>query len=130
MMTGIVRDSEARIRMKVRGPGGRIAAVNAVVDTGYTGYLTLPRKLIRKLGLLQEGSSWCILADGSSHDYDCFKAIIEWDNELREFQIDEADTEPLLGMALLDGYELNVKVRSGGRVTITKLTQPSGASPP
>jgi hypothetical protein len=35
--------------------------------------------------------------------------------------VDEASTAPLVGMALLDGYELNVQVRSGGGLTIRSL---------
>ena len=32
--------------------------------------------------------------------------------------IDEADTTPLVGMLLLDRYNLNIDVESGGRVLI------------
>ena len=35
--------------------------------------------------------------------------------------IDEADADPLVGMGLLDGCELRIQVRPGGKVTITSL---------
>jgi hypothetical protein len=35
--------------------------------------------------------------------------------------VDEADTDPLLGMTLLAGYELKIEVRSGGTVEIKAL---------
>jgi hypothetical protein len=41
--------------------------------------------------------------------------------------VDEADTAPLVGMALLEGFELRVQVRSNGKVTIKALPRPSGA---
>ena len=42
MIAGIVRTREARIRLTVRGFRGRRQEIEAVVDSGYTGWLTLP----------------------------------------------------------------------------------------
>jgi predicted aspartyl protease len=42
MITGAVKSDEARIRVKVRGRRGREQEVEAVIDSGYTGALTLP----------------------------------------------------------------------------------------
>ena len=44
-----------------------------------------------------------------------------WDRQLREIEIDAAETEPLLGMALLRGYRLQVDPIEGGLVTIETL---------
>jgi len=41
-----------------------------------------------------------------------------------------AEGEALVGMALLDGYELKVQVRNGGRVTIKALPQRKGVRLP
>ena len=35
--------------------------------------------------------------------------------------VDEADSDPLVGMGLLKGYELRMQVRSGGKVRIKRL---------
>jgi predicted aspartyl protease len=51
MITGMVKYDEGRIRIKVRGFRGREREVEAVIDTGYTGSLTLPSVLISPLGL-------------------------------------------------------------------------------
>jgi hypothetical protein len=50
MITGLVRGGEARIRLTVRGPRGREEQVEAVVDTGYTAWLTLLRPAVAALG--------------------------------------------------------------------------------
>ena len=42
MIVGIVRRREPLIRLTVRGFRGRQQEIEAVVDTGYTGWLTLP----------------------------------------------------------------------------------------
>jgi len=44
-----------------------------------------------------------------------------WDRKPRELLIDEADTEPLIGMKLMEGYELKVQVRPDGKVTLRRL---------
>jgi predicted aspartyl protease len=52
MITGIITAArEAVIRMVVRGPSGHEVTVDAVIDTGFTGWLTLPPALIGTLGL-------------------------------------------------------------------------------
>jgi predicted aspartyl protease len=42
MMAGVVRGRKPRIRRTIRGIRGRQQEVEAVVDSGYTGWLTLP----------------------------------------------------------------------------------------
>lgn len=44
-------DREARIRFQVYGTEGREEEVEAVLDTGFTGFLTLPPAMISALGL-------------------------------------------------------------------------------
>jgi predicted aspartyl protease len=59
MITGAVKADEARIRLTVRGHRGREQEVEAVIDTGYTGALTLPLALITLLGLRwHNGQHW------------------------------------------------------------------------
>jgi hypothetical protein len=38
-----------------------------------------------------------------------------WDGKARRILVDEADTDPLVGMALLTGYELMMQVRARGK---------------
>ena len=48
-------------------------------------------------------------------------AKVVWDGEERWVLVDDADTDALVGMALLKGYELKMQVRPRGRVTIKRL---------
>ncbi len=45
MIDGIVRNRAPVIRLEVRGLRGRREEVEAVVDTGYTGWLSLPQSI-------------------------------------------------------------------------------------
>jgi clan AA aspartic protease len=121
MIAGAVNDREARIRLSVRGPDEREQEIEAVVDTGYTASLSLPPAQIAALGLHWQGIGRGTLADGSECLFDVFEAEVLWDGDLRRVLIDEADTDPLLGMTLLAGYEVRIEVRSGGKVEIKAL---------
>jgi clan AA aspartic protease len=95
--------------------------VETVVDTGFNGYLTLPPALIGVLGLpwlcRQQGQ----LADGSLLPFDVYVATVDWHGQPRAVEVEAADAQPLLGMALLQGSELRIQVMPGGAVTITPL---------
>lgn len=49
MISGSVRNREAIIELEVSAPGQPPRQYTAVVDTGYNGYLTLPRQAIAEL---------------------------------------------------------------------------------
>jgi predicted aspartyl protease len=52
MIRGTVSaNREPVVRLRVRGPGGIVAVVGLVVDTGFTGALTLPAAVVAVLGL-------------------------------------------------------------------------------
>jgi clan AA aspartic protease len=121
MISGVVLAREARIQLKARGPNGKVEGFEAVIDTGFTGSLTLPPNLIRKLDLPWEQIDRSILADGSECVFDAFAGEIFWDGRWVEIIADEADSDPLVGMDLLSGCELKIQVRNRGEVTITKL---------
>jgi hypothetical protein len=61
------------------------------------------------------------LADGSECLFDVYSAEVGWDRKRLRILVDEADTDPLVGMALLAGYELTIEVREGGTVMIKRL---------
>jgi predicted aspartyl protease len=54
-----------------------------------------------------------LLADGSESVFDIYEATLMWGGALRRIAVDAADTDPLLGMALLYHYELTVQVVEG-----------------
>lgn len=121
MITGVVKSDEGRICITVQGLQGRVQEVEAVIDTGYTGSLTLPPAEIAALGLRWRSVDRGTLADGSECLFDVYEATVGWDGKPRRVLVDEAETDPLVGMTLLSGYELKMQVRSGGKVTIKRL---------
>ena len=124
MIAGAVRAREGRIHLKVRGPQKHEQEIEAVIDTGYTASLSLPPTLIAALHLHWNSFGRGILADGSECLFYVYLAKVVWDGKERRVLVDEADTDPLVGMALLSGYELKMQVRSRSKVTIKRLPHP------
>jgi clan AA aspartic protease len=117
----VIAAREAIVSLTVRGLDGRREDVQAVVDTGFTGELTLPPRLVTRLALRWDHAEHGILADGSETDLDVYEATALWDGSPRVVTVGAIEGVPLIGMTLLDGYELRVVVRSGGTVTIRSL---------
>ena len=47
--------------LTVRGSAGSAQEVEAVIDTGFSGFLTLPSALVAALGLTFDGVGWAVL---------------------------------------------------------------------
>jgi clan AA aspartic protease len=112
---------EALISLPLRGVRGEGQAIEAMIDTGYNGFLTLPPDLIEELNLSFLRSSRAILGDGSTVEFDIHEGTVIWSDRLRRIPIDTADVSPLLGMGLLYAHELKMEVVEGGEVLIRAL---------
>ena len=119
MIEGVVNGAlEAVVSVSVSGPADRLQEIEAVIDTGYNGFLTLPPTLVSELGLPFVTSGRATLANGSEDVFDIHDATVLWDGAQLRVLADAADTLPLVGMALLEGHSLHVEVRTGGSVVI------------
>ncbi len=122
MITGTVTtDREAIVRLMMHGPAGQEQLIEAMIDTGFDGWLSLPPALITLLGLTWRRRGRAQLADGSESYFDIYAATVVWDRCQLRVPVDKADTSPLVGMALLNGYELKAQICIGGKVTIKQL---------
>jgi clan AA aspartic protease len=127
MITGSVNaDYEAVIRLFVQGPAGPAHEIDAIIDIGFNGFLTLPPTLVTALGLTRRSRGRALLANGSEELFDIYGVPVLWDGQQRYVEADAVDTTPLVGMSLLDGYDLHIQVADGGQVVI----QASGQSIP
>jgi clan AA aspartic protease len=122
MITGIVNaDFEPIIQLSICGADGKIYPRDAIVDTGFNGWLSLPPDLIAELNLTWKRRGRAILGDGSECVFNVYEAVLVWDGNFLTIPIDEADSEPLVGMSLMEGYQLTVQVFEGGCVELSKV---------
>jgi clan AA aspartic protease len=122
MMIGIVNAQlEAVIDIPAFAAGGSQQLLQAVIDTGYSGFLTLPPSVIAQLNLPFRTRGTLVLADGSRQLFDIYVATVIWDRTPRTILVDAVDSNPLIGMELLSGFELRIPVRVGETVEIVAL---------
>ena len=119
MIQGVVNPAyEAVVTLPLQDPEGRTRDIEAVVDTGYSGFLTLPPRLVDELGLPFAYIGQAFLANDAEVDFDVHYVTVLWDGQPRDIEADATGSTPLVGMLLLDRHSLNIEVKRGGRVVI------------
>lgn len=119
MIEGIVNaNREAVISLPLLGPAGATREINAVIDTGHSGSLTLPPTLVEELELPFKHRGRALLANGAVETFDVHDVTVVRDGRPRDIEVDAVGPSPLAGMLLLDSHNLFVEVTDGGRVVI------------
>ena len=119
MIEGVVNAArEAVVTLHLQESEGRTREIDAVVDTGYSGFLTLPTALVAELELPYAYMGQAILANDDRVDFDVHYVTVLWDGQPRDIEADATGSTPLVGMLLLDDHDLTIQVREGGRVLI------------
>ena len=119
MIEGVVNDAyEAVVTLSLRGPAGQSQDIEAVIDTGYNGFLTLPTMLVAELRLPFAYIGRAFLANDDEVSFDVHDVTVLWDGQPRHIKADATGSTPLVGMLLLDGHNLNIEVENNGRVVI------------
>ncbi len=122
MPSGTVRaDRRAQLTIETLDRDGRSHPVDVVLDTGFTGSLTLPPETIRLLGLLYIGMRTFELADSQQVRFDTYLGSVSWHDRERLVVTLESDGAPLLGTRLLWGSRVTMDALAGGAVEIEEL---------
>ena len=100
-----------------RGEGLR--HYDAILDTGFTGFLVLPESVIAELGLTQRGFITLTQGNGEEHRFAFYVGYVSWRGERREIEVLQSIGQPLLGMELLENGHIAVDARDSGAVTVT-----------
>lgn len=128
MLSGYVTpDKEAVIPIEVLGVEGRVQ-LEAGIDTGFNGFLTLPRTMIEELGLVFVGPARAALGDGNEVRMDLFLAAVQWEDGPRDVLVLESEGGTLVGMALLGGCRVTMDVEEDGSVSIESLANIRGVN--
>ena len=119
MIEGFVSaDLEAVVRISLLAPDGQTTEVDAVIDTGYSGFLTLPPSLVTELDLPYVFSGRATLTDNTEVSFSVYSVTVIWDSKPLRVEADAVGSAPLVGMAMLDNHNLSIQVRNGGQVII------------
>jgi len=119
VLTGTVNArNELVIGLPVQDGAGQAHHMEAILDTGFTGSLTLPSSLVARLDLRWRSRGDAILPNGNVEEFDVYAATVIWDGVPRAILVQAIDNAPLLGMALLARHDLRCRVIAGGTVEI------------
>ena len=121
MITGTISNRRAYISLFLRSTDGQAGDFEFVLDTGFTGFLTLPPSDCAALGLTFDRLQPSFLADRTPVLLRVYIAVVLWDDEEREVEILAMQATPLLGMSLLEGSDVRIQSVEGGMVTIERL---------
>ena len=111
-------DNEAVIPLRIRSANGQEIDFDAVIDTGFSGYVTLPPATIATLQLPFQQRQTYVLGDNSQVQFDVYLATVVWDGQARDIAVLAADGGVLVGMRMLRGYQVFLDVIDGGDVRI------------
>ncbi|MYD66554.1 MAG: clan AA aspartic protease [Chloroflexi bacterium] len=123
MIEGTVNAAlQAIIRLQLLGPTGRTAYVDAVIVTGFGGFLTLPPDLVAKLDLISGAPAQATLQDGAEVTRETCTATVMWDGRAREVVAQITSGTPAVGMSMLAEHAVHVDVaKEAGRVVIEAI---------
>ena len=122
MIIGTITNRRAHVQLPIRGMGGS-GNVEFTIDTGFTAYMTLPPTACLALKLLLIFTDKSYLADGSFIWTNTYRIIVSWDGEEREIDVIGVESEPLIGMTMLDGCRVEMDVKENGVVRIEKSAE-------
>ena len=114
---------EPRITVNILDYRGTVVPIEVVVDTGFTGYLTLPIETINALRLERTRHRTMRLADGRPRRLPAYLAQVIWHGNPVTVSAPVVSGAPLIGMSLLWNSDVTIAARENGRVTITEATE-------
>ena len=114
---------EPRLTVLILDAAGIAVPLEMAIDTGFTGFMTLPFLVAQALGLESDEERRMMLADGQIVVTPTYRATVIWHGSPLEIDVLELDTRPVIGMSLLWDSDIAVAVRENGRVVVTASTQ-------
>ena len=123
MIAGVVNSRyEFRICVPVLSRDGAERGIDAVLDTGFSGFLSLPRAVIDECGLTWRTFGRAVLADNRVETFDLYDAILMLDGRPKHIAVYAIEGTPLLGVNSFVDFSLRVRIQVGGRVELERLT--------
>ena len=117
----VSEDQQALVTIEIIDAKGHPRPVEVILDTGFTGYLTLPSETIQQLGLASVGRRTFELANGELFEFEAYLASVSWHERPTDALVLRSDSDPLLGMTLLWGSRVTLDATAGGEVSIEDL---------
>ncbi|BAY26790.1 hypothetical protein NIES2100_66060 [Calothrix sp. NIES-2100] len=121
MIYGRLIGDKAIVPVIFRLPQQPDFSLNFTIDTGFNGYLTLPPQAVSAMNLPLYSSTPIKLADGSEGFSAIHLATVLWDDVEKVVLILASGYQPLLGVAMMEGYHLEIDFEDNGLVSLEQI---------
>ncbi len=121
MIYGRLVERKAIIPVIFRLPQQPDFSLDFVIDTGFNDYLTLPPQAVSAMNLPLYSTIPARLADGSEALLSVHLGTIVWDNVETVVPVLASGYKPLLGVAMMEGYHLEIDFADNGLVSLEKI---------
>ena len=109
---------EPIITIRVSGPNGTPIEVDAVIDTGFNGFLCLPLEVVESARMPYLYSTTARMADDQDRTMRLHQAEVDWDGSSKTVEAHASGATALVGMQLMTDHQLEMDIRIGGAVRI------------
>lgn len=106
------------VTVEIVDDNGRLKSLQAILDTGFDGDLSLSEEAIRKHGLKTVGERDITLANGDVDSIPFCIGVLSYGTHKIEVIVLQMGEESLVGMAPFRDGKMALEVWNGGRVTV------------
>lgn len=119
------------ISIGISGPLTKPVSISGLVDTGFSGFVSIPMVQAFPIGLVLSGTTSVVLADSSvQHRLTCLGMVhFEGDNQIDLIMIESQGDQVLIGMRFLEVFGLELKVDPTNNLVEIVKVQPSNPPP-
>jgi len=122
MIEGTVTDDrEMRIPLEILDKNDTELSIEAIVDTGFNGFLTLPADLLAASGGVAVGTRRAELGNGEIVEMAVYIVRVKWHDQVRDAIALKAESI-LIGMSMLWGSRVTFDAQDAGLVTIELIS--------
>ncbi len=120
------------LKVKVKGPFGQGVEFEGVLDTGFTGFISMPLLSALPLGLILYGTVSVELADGSKSVKLTARGMaeMEGESEVGVVVLEPNSSEVLIGMAFLRLFKRALLLSQNKVYLVDESQTPETAEPP
>ena len=93
-----------KLEIETRNDG--VVPVVAIIDTGFTEWLTLPSDMIKQLGLRRAGRTRLIFGNSTDEMVNVYEARVRWCETWMNIRVHQVSDIPMIGMQLLRGHRI------------------------
>jgi predicted aspartyl protease len=120
------------LKVTIKGPFGEPVEFDAILDTGFSGFVCMPLLRALPLGLLLYGTTSVELADGSKSTKLTARGMVgvEGESKVGVVILEPSSDEVLLGMAFLRLFKRGLFVTQNVVLLVDEARKPDKEAPP